>query len=147
MEKFADALKQFEMIDRQTSNTDLMQIWEDVAPLLLQISYDKKRGTHNLIGLIRPVVAYTTRYGAEFVTPIKVGAYNATIDDNATAVVHVRMEAAQKSKRADRGTYKMDQRETVQFILAVVEDTWVQELQDTETFYTEVATKALLAHL
>ena len=50
--KFVNALEQFEMIDRQTSNTDLMQIWEDVAPLLLQISYDKKRGTHNLIGLI-----------------------------------------------------------------------------------------------
>ena len=35
----------------------------------------------------------------------------------------------------------------MQFILAVVEDTWVRELRDTETFYTDVDPKALIAHL
>ena len=36
---------------------------------------------------------------------------------------------------------------TSTFILAVFEDTWVQELQNTETFYTDVAPKSLLTHL
>ena len=40
MAKFADALKKFEPIDSQPSDTDLTQIREVVAPLLLQIPYD-----------------------------------------------------------------------------------------------------------
>ena len=59
----------------------------------------------------------------------------------------MRTEATHKAKRANRITYKTARRETAQFILAIVEDTWVQELQYTETFYTDVAPKALLAHL
>ena len=117
-----------------------------MAPLLLQILYDETGGTQNLIGLIQAVAAYTTRYGAEFAEPTQVGAYDTTIDDNSRAVVRMRTEASHKSKRANRGTYNTARRETVQFILAVVEDMWVQELRDLETFYTDVAPKALLAH-
>ena len=43
-----------------------------------------------------PVAAYTTRYGAEFVEPTRVGAYNATIHNDSTAVVRVLTEAAHK---------------------------------------------------
>ena len=43
---------------------DLTWIREVVAPLLLQIPYDKTGGTQNLIGIIWPVTAYTTQYGA-----------------------------------------------------------------------------------
>ena len=57
----------------------------------------------------------------------------------------MRTEATHKAKRVDRGTYKMEQRETLQFILAVVEETWVREIRDTGTFYTDVAPRALLA--
>ena len=38
--KFYDALKKFEPIDSQLSDTDLTQIREFVALLLLQIPYD-----------------------------------------------------------------------------------------------------------
>ena len=145
--KFSDALEQLEPIYGQPSDTDLTRIREIVAPLLLQIQYDKTGGTHNLIGFIRLVAAYTTSYGAEFVKPTRVGAYNETIEDNVTAVIRARTEAAHKSMRSDRGTYETEWRETAQFILTVVKDMWVRELRDTETFYTEVATKALLAHL
>ena len=84
--KFADALKQFKPIDGQPSDTNLMQIQEVVALLLLRILYGETGGTYNLIGLIGPVAAYTKRYSAEFVQPTRVGAYDATIDENATAV-------------------------------------------------------------
>ena len=102
--KFADVLEKFEPIDGQPSNTDLMQIQEVVAPLLLQIPYNKTGGANNLIDLIRLVVAYTTRYRAEFVEPTRVGAYDATIDNDATAVSRVRTEAVHKSKRVNHGT-------------------------------------------
>ena len=75
------------------------------------------------------------------------GAYYAAIDDDVTAVLRVRTEAAQKAKRTYRTTYKTARQDTAQFILAIVEDTWVRELRDTETLYTDVAPKALLAHL
>ena len=79
--KFANAIKQFDPIDGQLSDTDLAQIREVLELLLFQIFYDETEGTHNLIGLIRPVAAYTTRNGAEFAVPERVVAYNATIDD------------------------------------------------------------------
>ena len=118
-----------------------------MAPLLLQISYDKTEGTHNLICLIRTVAAYTTCYGADFAEPACVRAYDTIVDDDTTYLVFDHIEAAHKSKRDDCGTYKIERRETAQFILDVIEDTWVQELRDTETFYTNVAPKALLVHL
>ena len=93
------------------------------------------------------MAAYTTRYGAEFDELTRVGGYYVTIDDDATAVVCARTEASQRAKRADRGTYETALRETVQLILVVVEDMWVRELQDTETFYTDVAPKVILVHL
>ena len=51
--EFADALKQFDPIDVQPSDTDLTRIQEVVAPLLFQILYNETGGTHNLIGLVR----------------------------------------------------------------------------------------------
>ena len=126
--KFADALEQFEPIDGQPYDTDLMRIREVMAQLLLQITYDETGGTSNLLGTIRPVAAYTTRYGAEFVEPKRAGSYNAMIDNDATAVVSECMKAAHKAKRANRGTYRTARQETAQFILAVVKYTWVREL-------------------
>ena len=87
VEKFANALGQFNPIDRQPSNADLMRIQEVVAPPLLLIPYDETGGTHILIDLTRPVAAYATRYGAESIEPTRVGAYNVKIDDNATDIV------------------------------------------------------------
>ena len=54
------------------------------------------------------------------------GAYDATIDDGATAVAHACREAAHKAKCADRCTYETEWLETAQFILDVVENKWVQ---------------------
>ena len=144
--KFTDALKQFELIYGQPSGINITRIQEVVAQLPLQIIYDKMGGTYNLISLIRPGAAYTTRYGADFAEPTRVGAYDATINDDVTAVVCAHKEAAHKAKRADRGTYETARRETAQFILTVVKDTWVRGLLDTDTFHTDVAPKAILSH-
>ena len=86
-------------------------------------------------------------YSKAFPEPTRVGAYDLEIDDNATAVVRARLEAAHKARRADRATYDTAQRETSQFVLAVFADTWVQEIRDPETIYTEVDPRDLLAHL
>ena len=81
---------------------------------------------HNLIRLIRSEAAYVARYGKALPESTRVGAYDKTIDDNATAVVRARTEAAHKAKRANRATFDTAQWGTTKFVLAVVTDTWVQ---------------------
>ena len=100
-----------------------------------------------MINLIRPEAAYVARYSEAFPEPTRVKAYDKNIDDNATAVVRARSEAAHKSNRADRATYKTARRESTQFVLAVAANTCVQEIRDSDSLYTEVSSKDLLAHL
>ena len=145
--KFSHSLDNFEPIDGQPSDTDLTRLQEAVAPLLLQIPYDETGAVHNLIGLIRPEAFYVARYGEAFSHTTRVGAYDATIDDGTMAVVHARSKVAHKAKRADRATYKTARRETTQFVLAVIADTWVRELHDSSSLYTEVVSKDIIAHL
>ena len=70
--KFATAIDHFEPIIDQPSDTKLNRLWEAVAPLLLQIPYDKTGGKHNLIGIIRSKTAYIKRYGEAFPKPKRV---------------------------------------------------------------------------
>ena len=144
--KIAHSLKQFEPISGQPSNSDLTTIREVVAPLLVQVPYDETGAVHNLVGLIRPEAAYIMCYGASFPEPKRVGSYDPSIE-NATAVVRACIEAANKAKHTVRATYDTAQQETEQFILVIVDDTWVREIQNTETLYTKVAPKVLLSHL
>ena len=103
--KFLVALDYFELITDQPSESDLKRLKEAIAPLLLQIPYDETGRVHNLIGIVRAKPAYLKRYGEAFPEPTRVGAYKLEIDNNATAVVRARLEAAHKARRADRPTY------------------------------------------
>ena len=87
------------------------------------------------------------RSGKAFPKPKRFGAYNIEIDDDATAIVQARQESAHKARRAERATFKTARRETTQFVLAVVTDTWFREIQYPYTIYTEVGPKDLFAHL
>ena len=128
LKKFAHSLDNFKPIDGQPSDSDLTRLQEAVAPLLLQIPYDKTGAVHNLIGLIRPEATYVACYGEAFPKPTRVGAYDKNIDDDATAVVRTHSKVAHKAKRADRATYETAQRETTQFLLTVVADNWIRKL-------------------
>ena len=145
--KFVTALDNFEPITGQPSDTDLTRLREAIALLLLQIPYDKTGGKHNLIGLILSKLAYVARYGKAFPNPKRVGAYNLDIENNTTAVVCARREASHRTRRADRATFETARQETTQFVIAVVADTWVQEIRYPNTIYTEVGPEYLFAHL
>ena len=120
--KFADALDKFKPTNGQPSDTKLTRVRKVLTTLLLHIPYDKTEGTQNMISLIRPVAAYTTRYRKEFAKPACIGDYDTTIDGNDMASVRAHTEVAHKAKRADRGTYETARSESAQFILAVIED-------------------------
>ena len=145
--KFAAALDHFEPILDQPLDTNLTRLREAVAPLLLQIPYNETGGTHYLIGIIWSKSAYLKRYGKAFSEPKRVGAYDLEIDNDDTAVVRERLEAAHKARRADRATFETARQETTQFVLTVVADTWERELRDTDTIYTEVEPRDCFAHL
>ena len=145
--KSSAALDNFEPITDQQLDSDLTILREAIAPLLLQIPYNKKGGTHNLIGIVRAKPAYLKRYGEAFPEPTRVGAYDLKINNDATSVVRARLEGAHKAWSTDRATYDTTRRETTQFVLAVVADTWVRELRDPKTIYTEVEPRDLLDHL
>ena len=145
--KLLAALDHFKPILDQPSDTDLTRLQEAVAPLLLKIPYDETDGTQNLIGIIRAKPAYLKRYGEAFAEPKRVRDYDLEIDDDATAVIRARLEASHKAHLADRATFDTAQREKTQFVLAVVTDTWVWELRDLNTIYTEVDPRDLFAHL
>ena len=104
--KFATAIDHFEQIMEQPSDTDLIRLWEAVAPLLLKIPYDETGGKHNLIGIIWSKNAYVKRYSKAFPETKRVKAYNLEIDNDATAVVRVRLEAAHMARREDRATFE-----------------------------------------
>ena len=72
--KFAHALDNFDLIMVQPSDTDLIRLWEAVAPLLLQVPYDETGAVHNLIGLIWPKAAYVACYSEAFPDTKRVGA-------------------------------------------------------------------------
>ena len=103
--KFLTALDNFEPIIDQPSDSNLTRLRKAIAPLLLQIPYDETGGTHNLIGIIRAKPAYLKRYSEALPEPTRVGDYDLDIDDDATAVVRARLEAALKARRADRATF------------------------------------------
>ena len=72
--KFSHSLNNLVPIDGQPSDTDLTRLQEAVAPLLLQILYDKTGAVHNLVGLIQPEAVYVARYGKAFPKLARVGA-------------------------------------------------------------------------
>ena len=123
--KFLAALDNFEPITDQRSDSDHTRLREPIATLLLQTPYDETGGTHKLIGIVWTKPSYLKRYCEAFPEPTRVGAYDLEIDDDTTAVVRARLEAAHKAQRADRATFDTARRETTQFVLAVVADTWV----------------------
>ena len=63
------------------------------------------------------------------------------------AVVRAQSDLAHKEKCADRTTFDTARKETTQFMLAVVANTWVHEIRESDYLYTKVATKELFSHL
>ena len=145
--KFVEALEFFEPIKGQPSIRDLTKFLEVLTQVLLKIPFDETEGKNNPVGVINSIANYCSRYRQAFVIPQRVGAYDESIAENAKAEVRAKMEAKRRARRLDRSTYKTARRETVHFILRVVEDTWVHELRDTIKFYTDVEPLALITHL
>ena len=56
-------------------------------------------------------------------------------------------EGKHEAKRNDRAPYKTSNTECKKFIMKVVDETWYKELEDLDTFYTNVTALKLPDHL
>ena len=101
---------------------------------------------HNILGLVMYKEYYKQRSCTKFPTPTK-PAYDKTIPNNVTNLDRSKAEAVHTAKIADYELLAAAEHETRDFILTVVDDTWVHELREPFTFYTDVAPSELLNHL
>ena len=68
---FATALETYAPVEVQPSYPNLSILRETLTVLLLPITYNGKKGIHNLVVLVMNKDAHKTGYGANFLTPAR----------------------------------------------------------------------------
>ena len=82
-----------------------------------------------------------------YLIPPVIAFYDDSIDKDATRIEVHRSEVKHEAKRNDRALYKTANTSCNNFIMEVVNKTWYKELNDPDTFYTNVTALKLLYHL
>ena len=134
-----EANKKFEPISFQSLDADLTRLREVLTKILLAIPNDEENGT--------PTAKYTTKYGLAFVRPTKPAIYKKTIAEDAKSNVRIRAEEENKAKMANFKVLAAEYFGSQKIILTVVEDMWIHELKDNNTFYAGVTSHQLITHL
>ena len=135
------------IVDRPTDN-DIINIRQLLLPVLMTTKYDKLKLTHNLSGFIFPSEHYEEVYSnGDYAITDVIALYDDVIDVNATRTEVHQAEGKHEAKRNDRALYKTADKECKNFIMDVFDGTWYKELEDPDTFYTNVTTLKLLQHL
>ena len=98
--------------------------------------------------VILPTERYKHSYkkGA-YLIPLVIALYDDTIGKDATRTEVHRSEGKHKARRNDHQLYKTADNACMNFIMEVVYETWYKELEDPDTFYTNVTALKLLDHL
>ena len=135
------------IVDRPTDN-DLIEIRKLLVPVLMKTTYKELTLEHNLSGVILPAKRYEQIYkNRAYVIPPFIALYDEIIDKVATRIEINRAEGKHEAQRNDRKLYETADNACRSFIMAVVEKTWYNELEDPDTFYTKVTALKLLDHL
>jgi hypothetical protein len=144
----ATATLAFLPIAGQPTDDNLVCINNALAPILLKVTYDRANGVQNLWGLIADADRYLHHYGLAFVRPAtRLAVYDPDIAEGASRVECTCAEAAWAARIQDYEAYEAAKAGVKAFIEAVVDDTWIRDLRDPETFYSNVTALALLNHL
>ena len=146
---FVALLDAFEPITGQPTEEDLTRLKFACLSALVPIPFDRELGEHNLMGLLLSDDEYKVRNtnGVIFPSYNRPAIYDKDIATDATFGVRAKAEAIHKAKIEDWKTYDCARREVRNFIIATVEDTWIRELQDPITGYSNQAPRAILDHL
>jgi hypothetical protein len=126
-------------IDGQPSDNDLVRLSDANMPILLKVTYDRVNGVHNLWGLVASADCYLHHYGAPFVCPATCPAcYDPAITVEASCIDRVCTKTAWAVLIQDYKAYEATERGVKVFIEAVVNNTWIRDLRNPETFYSNV---------
>jgi hypothetical protein len=145
---FKEAFDVFPPINGKPTDDDLLSIREALLPILMIIPYDAIRGIHSLTALLTDAAKYATSHGGNnFVRPTRLPLYDASIANDASTVVRVRVEAAHKSKLEDYANYDAAKRGCAKFLCNVIDEVWYNDLKDADTFYTQVTALEIITFL
>ena len=145
-----DVSDTFTTIVGKPDNNDLLAISNMIISSLVQVvKFDATNTGHELFGVIESDEDYleTTGQTATFVIPPVLTIYESSIPANATAATCRKMEATRAEAINDHDLYDVVNADCCAFILAAVEDVWYCELRDSQTIYSQVTAKRVLAHL
>jgi hypothetical protein len=135
-------------INGQPSNNNVVCLSEAILPILLKVTYDHVNGVHNVWGLVASADWYLHHYGAPFVCPATSPAcYNPAINAEASHVDRVCAKTPWAALLQDYKAYKAAKGGTKVFIKAVVNKTWIRDLLNPETFYSNITALAIFDHL
>ena len=114
----------------------------------MKTKYGELTLTHNLSGVILPTRSYEHIYkkGAYLIPPV-ISLYEDTIDKDATRTEVHWAKVKHEAKRNDRSLYETANTSCKNFIMEVVNETWYKELEDPDTFYTNVTALKILDHI
>jgi hypothetical protein len=144
----ATATSAFLPIAGQPTDNDLVRINDALAPILLKIMYNRINSVQNHWGLIADTDRYLHHYSLAFVRPAtRPAVYDPDITDDASCVKRTRAEASGAARIQDYEAYEAAESGVKVLIEAVVEDTWICDLRDPKTFYSNVTALKLLNQL
>ena len=130
------------------TDTKIIDIQQLLLPVLLKAKYDDITLTHNLSGVITPTGRYEHIFskGVYSIPPV-IALYDNTNNRAATRTEVYQSEEKHEARRNSLALYKTADTACKNFIMEVVEDTWYTEIEDPDTFYTNVTALKLLDHL
>jgi hypothetical protein len=137
----------FTPINGQPSDDDLVHLSDAILPILFKATYDRINGIRNLWGLVASADHYLHHYGAPFVCPAtRPACYNPAITAEASCIYHICTKTAWAALIQDYEAYKAAEH-GVKVIKAIVNDTWIRDLCNPETFYSNVTALDIFNHL
>jgi uncharacterized ParB-like nuclease family protein len=144
---FKEATEAFILIDGKPLDNDLLAIRETLLLLLTDIPYDLLGHLHLLTGIITDATTYAADHGSvAFVCPTRLPLYDATIPIDATKVVQVRAETAHQARVNDYASFEAAEHGDAKFLMEVVNNLWINNLKDADTFYTKVTALQIVVH-
>ena len=143
------AREDFEVKNGQPTDAYLFKIRSVIASILLLAPYDEEHGNHNLVGLVWSTRKYkaTHQGNMAFHISTRPAIYDPTITDDDKPAVVRKKYITWKARVNDYKLYDKAKLKARALILHAVDETWVLELKDEETLFTQVAPRQLMDHL
>ena len=139
----------FEVKNGQPTNTCLVKIRAVITSILLLAPYDEENRNHNLVVIIWSTSKYMATHngGLAFHSPTSPAIYNPSITDDDKPAVVQKKKITWKACVNDNKIYAKAKLEEHVLILHSIDETWVLELKDEETLFTQVTPRQFLSHL